>query len=76
MSKSEATFVEKCLSGEACADQIDDYIDRWHEGTGSGELHKFLGFTEAEYALWVERPEALSQILDARKHRLRRAAGF
>jgi hypothetical protein len=74
MSKPDATFVEKCLSGDAFADDIDDYIDQWHEGAGQGELHEFLGFTEEEYALWVERPEALGRILDARKQHLPRSA--
>jgi hypothetical protein len=75
MSEPETTFVEKCLSGEAVADEIDDYIDQWHEECGTGELYEFLGFTQEEYALWVDRPEALGQILDARKHHVRRTAG-
>lgn len=70
MSKPDATFVEKCLSGEAFANEIDDYIDQWHEGSGTGDLHEFLGFTEEEYAIWVERSEALNHILFARKHGL------
>ena len=69
MSKSEKTFVEKCLAGEALLDDMDDYIDRWHVGEGdpNASLAAFLGFTDEEYKLWAEKPSALAFILDARK---------
>ena len=60
MSRGEKTFVEKCLGGEALLDDIDDYIDRWHEGEGDPDasLAAFLGFTDEEYKLWAEKPNA------------------
>lgn len=37
-------------------DQIDDLIDRWHNGAGEGlELHEFLRMSWDEYGLWVKR---------------------
>lgn len=69
MSRGEKTFVEKCLGGEALLDDIDDYIDRWHEGKGDPDasLAAFLGFTDEEYKLWAEKPNALAFILNARR---------
>jgi hypothetical protein len=37
--------------GPVSDDDIDDLIERWHEGAGeSQELHEFLGMTWTEYA--------------------------
>jgi hypothetical protein len=70
MSKPQDTFVDLCLAGEAFAHEIDDFIDEWHEEDDPRELDEFLGMTEEEYAIWVERPEALNHILFARKHEM------
>ncbi len=36
-------------------EQIDDAVERWHCGAGMGQsLGDFLGWTEIEYARWVE----------------------
>ena len=68
MSRDEAKFADLCLRGEACGDEIDDFVDRWHESAGAIPLNEFLGLTRDEYALWVERPDSLTFLLDARKH--------
>ncbi len=62
------TFVNLCLSGEAFANEIDDFVDAWHDGNDPRDLDDFLGMTTEEYAIWVERPETLRHILCARKH--------
>ena len=67
MSPERENFVAACLKGEAVADEIDDFVDRWHDGDATIPLHEFLGFTWDEYALWVERPNSLKFILDARE---------
>ena len=68
MSESEKTFVAKCLDGEALLEDIDDYVDLWHEGAGNpGEsLSGFLGLTDDEYKLWAEKPSFLPFIFDAK----------
>ena len=65
MSKA---FVDMCLSGEALLEEIDDFVDKWHEADSGLPIHKFLGFTPTEYAMWVERPETLGYIILARRH--------
>lgn len=77
MSEGEKAFVDKCLAGEALLDDIDDYIDRWHEGEGNPDasLAAFLGFTDEEYKLWAEKPNTLAFILNARKSGVRLTQG-
>jgi hypothetical protein len=63
-----ATFLQQCLDGVVDPDEIDDFIDAWHEGEGDNEeLHQFLGFTEDEYRLWLARPEFIYPILQAHR---------
>jgi len=65
---SRVTFMELCLAGRVVQDEIDDYIDLWHEDEMATEpLHDFLGMTKDEYDLWVEQPGALRLILAARE---------
>lgn len=69
---SHKTFVSRVLSGEIYnLGKIDEEIDLWHQPGTPGadcELHEWLGLTEPEYALFVEKPEALKVILHARKY--------
>lgn len=68
MSPNQEKFVDLCLKGEAFADEIDDFVDLWHESDTERPLFEFLGLTRDEYALWVERPDSLKFVLYARKH--------
>lgn len=59
------TFLDLVLAGDARQDDIDDFVDRWHDGDASCSLAAFLGMSDDEYALWVEKPSSLSLILQA-----------
>ena len=59
------TFVDLVLTGKAHQDDIEDFVDQWHDGDASCSLAEFLGMSDDEYALWVEKPSALSLILQA-----------
>src|SRR5690348_2397155 len=63
------TFVSRALAGEAFLDEIDDYVDAWHESKSAEDLAEYLGLSEEEYALWVEVPDALGIIVSARSDR-------
>nr|VFJ74579.1 MAG: hypothetical protein BECKFW1821C_GA0114237_10643 [Candidatus Kentron sp. FW] len=69
--KSVANFIEKCLSGDARQEDIDDFVEQWHEGDGGLPLNEYLGMTETEYSLWVTNPETLSIVID--NHRMVRS---
>jgi hypothetical protein len=61
--------MQLALNGDVLAEEIDDFVDAWHEGEGAGELHEFLGMTNEEYSLWIANPDFLEIILAARyKH--------
>ena len=70
MSSKNKTYMELCLEGLADLTEIDDYIEKWHSGTSDIPIYKYLGMTRNEYALWVEKPEALRFILFSRQYGL------
>jgi hypothetical protein len=47
------SFIEKCINGDASLDEIDNYIDEWHDSDSdiNLELHEFLGMSWEEYSL-------------------------
>lgn len=65
------TFFDLYSRGQALPDDIDDFIDRWHDRVDlqarSLPLHEYLGLTLNEYELWVRDPDALPHILIARR---------
>ena len=66
MSKEYQTFIELALNGDVLPDEIDDFVDAWHEGDASNDLHEFLGLTLQEYSLWVSNPDFIEIIIAAR----------
>ena len=68
MSNSWKTFVESCLEGDVFEDEIDLFVDHWHDSDCACGLDEYLGFTAEEYAEWVRNPGSLRAILFAHKH--------
>ncbi|TDR80109.1 hypothetical protein [Paludibacterium purpuratum] len=62
-----SNFIELCLQGDRLPEEIDDYVDAWHDGETAAPLHKFLGMTRSEYNLWIVEPSVLPFILDAHR---------
>lgn len=60
-----SNFIEKCLEGLVLPDDIDDFIDSWHNQDGDESLHHFLGMSKREYSLWVADPDVLPHIINA-----------
>jgi hypothetical protein len=67
LNSKAPTFVDQLLQGRAVLEDIDNYVDKWHEGDDPRELHESLGLDWDEYALWVERPHTLRHIVFARR---------
>lgn len=67
MSKGRQTFVEQALIGLAMYDEVDDFVDAWHESDSRETLANYLGFTAEEYALWVSAPDSVGLIISARQ---------
>lgn len=71
-AKFKPTFMDLLLSGEALAQDVDNFIDTWHDAPDGSEvaslsIEEFLGMTADEYRLWVEQPDSLRFIVAAHK---------
>ncbi len=66
MSKYPDNFIDLVLEGEALPEEIDDFVDKWHEGEGEVPLAHFLGLSQEEYSFWVLYPQAIPLIVAAR----------
>lgn len=60
-------FIQDCLTGDALLEEIDDYIDKWHDGESDLPLHTYLGMSRDEYGTWLESPDRLTYIVAAHK---------
>lgn len=63
-----SNFVQMCVNGEALMEEIDDFVDRWHEESGDIPLNRFLGMTKLEYKLWVADESMLPYIITAHRN--------
>ncbi|KHE92678.1 MAG: hypothetical protein SCABRO_01568 [Candidatus Scalindua brodae] len=62
------SFIELCLEGLADLTEIDEFIEEWHSSKEDIPIYEYLGMKRNEYAIWVERPEALRFILFSRQY--------
>lgn len=60
---SNMNFIDDVITGEALIEEIDNYIDMWHDGDSELEIYEFLGMTQREYRLWVEDNSILKEIV-------------
>jgi DNA-binding transcriptional ArsR family regulator len=60
------TFAYLYIRGKAHADDIDNFVDNWHQGGTGLALHEFLGLSRDQYARWVENPNSLHSVRAAR----------
>lgn len=65
-NSSKKSFMDKCIEGIALVDDIDDYIDEYHDSNSELEIFDYLGMTRREYRLWVRDHDYLNLILAAR----------
>jgi hypothetical protein len=62
-------FVDLCLGGDVLEDEIDEFVENWHEDENSTqEIHEYLGMSWEEYSVWAIKPSILPLILTARKN--------
>lgn len=59
-------YVQDVLSGDALWTEIEDYVEQWHGSEDADiSIANFLGMTQGEYDLYVEKPGSLRFILAA-----------
>lgn len=68
MSNGRETFIELCLKGEVKIEDIDDFVDQWHDSEVPESLQVYLGMDDQEYGLWLTRPDRLPEILSSRRN--------
>jgi hypothetical protein len=56
------TFMDRYLAGEVEPEDIDDFVDEWHEGKYATALAEFLGLSDDEYWRWVKDSSVLPDI--------------
>ena len=61
------TFLGLCVSGEAKIEDVDDWVDRWHEGDSIVPLHEYLGMTWEEYGNLILSSGVLVHIVEIRR---------
>jgi hypothetical protein len=62
------TFMDRVLTGDVLMDEIDDFVDAWHDDeTTDDSLADYLGMSQIEYDLWAEKPASLRFIIAARE---------
>lgn len=75
MFNTNETFLDRVLAGVTSLDEIDDYVDRWHNSPDeTRSLAEFLGFTTDEYTLWMKDAHSLHKIIKARTSRSPKSA--
>lgn len=65
-------FILDCLNGDALIDDLDDYIEYWHDNSGTLKvsLKDFLGMTEKEYNFFLKDEDYLADIIYAHEHEM------
>lgn len=50
----EHSFIDGCLFGTTDLDELDDYVEYWHDHETNNTLREFLGMSSFEYAEWLK----------------------
>ncbi len=61
-------FVQDYIDGKCQLDDIDDYVDKWHQYDNSIPLYLYLGMTHQEYGEWVKDPTMLVRIINTHRN--------
>lgn len=62
---SKKNFIQDCINADALIEDIDDYIDIWHNDNSKDTIYDFLGMSQKEYRMWVEDDSILKYIIKA-----------
>jgi hypothetical protein len=66
---NDPKFVDGVLKGNYLVDEMDDFIDAWHDSDSNEELHDYLGFNLNEWEAIVIDNSAIYAILLCREHK-------
>ena len=63
-------FIDDVIDGKTKLDEIDDYVEKWHNSDSHCSVSEYLGMTEEEYFLWTEDNSNLKYIVLAHKNNI------
>lgn len=49
------------------SDEIEDFVETWHESDSAQEIFEYLGMSWEEYSLWMTHPDYIDLIIAARR---------
>ena len=61
-------FIDKAISGEVIAEDVDWYVEEWKDGNYTCTLHEFLGLKDDDYYKLIYSREALGNVITSRKY--------
>lgn len=64
------SFMQLALHGDVMSDEIEDFVEIWHESEIGVEIFEFLGMSWEEYSLWVSHPDYIDLIIAARRNEM------
>jgi predicted transcriptional regulator len=65
--EARPSFIELCIRDKVLPEEIDDFVQGWHQSDSNEELYEFLGMTWDEYATWVTDASILPLIIASHK---------
>ena len=64
-------FIDDFMEEGLFIEDIDDYVEYWHNNEITQSLRAFLGFTEYEYEMWMkEGNDIIRDVLYCRRHNI------
>lgn len=71
-SLTKKSFMEDCVNGIAKAEDIDEYVEYWHNHITGRTLKDFLGFTDAEYVKYsLHSDDIIHSFIEARRNNIK-----
>lgn len=69
MTAANEAFIDRVLAGAIAdpSEEVDAAIAAWHKATTEQSLPEWLGMTDFEYGVFLQRPAALLGIIEARR---------
>lgn len=59
------SFCPEAMKYLAAQDRVDDLVGQWHDGEGfNQEIYEYFGWTEEEYAHWINKYELPQWFID------------
>ena len=78
--KNRNVFIDDVVAGKATYDDLEKYVDQWHDGNGFGvSAYEYLGLTRQQYFNWVDDEDGFKQEFDKmiKSHKIaRRISGI